>query len=90
MSNHKTCQSCGMPLKKDPNGGGTNIDGSLSEMFCSKCYLEGKFTKPEMTVDEMQILVKGKLQSMGFPGFVAGWFTKGIPKLARWQSKSSW
>ncbi len=31
----------------------------------------------------MQDLVKGKLKEMGFPGFVAGFFTRGIPKLAR-------
>jgi len=26
----KFCQSCGMPLKKDELGGGTNADGSKS------------------------------------------------------------
>lgn len=26
----KNCQSCGMPLKKDEKGGGTNTDGSKS------------------------------------------------------------
>ncbi len=25
-----SCQSCGMPLSKDPQGGGTEADGSLS------------------------------------------------------------
>jgi hypothetical protein len=34
----------------------------------------------------MQYLVKGKLKEMGFPGFMAGWFTKGIPKLERWKN----
>ena len=24
------------------------------------------------------------LKAMGFPGFIAGFFTKGIPKLKRW------
>ena len=55
-------------------------------MYCSKCYEQGKFTSPNLTVLEMQALVKGKLQEMGFPGFMAGLFTKGIPKLARWKS----
>ena len=27
-NNVKICQSCGMPLDKDPNKGGTNSDGS--------------------------------------------------------------
>jgi hypothetical protein len=32
----------------------------------------------------MQEFSKGKLKEMGFPGFLAGLFTKGIPKLKRW------
>ncbi|MCB0504049.1 MAG: zinc ribbon domain-containing protein [Cyclobacteriaceae bacterium] len=73
-----------MPLKKDEKGGGTNADGSKSAMYCSRCYENGAFTNPNMSAQEMQKLVKGKLKEMGFPGFVAGFFTKGIPKLERW------
>lgn len=74
-----------MPMKKDPGGGGTNADLSKSGMYCSKCYQNGQFTRPEIdTPEKMQVLVKEKLMGMGFPGFVAGFFTKGIPKLKRW------
>tara|TARA_R100000935_G_scaffold57075_2_gene90200 strand:+ start:3762 stop:3920 length:159 start_codon:yes stop_codon:yes gene_type:complete len=52
-------------------------------MFGSKCYENGKFTSPEMTATEKQVVVKGKLKKFGFPGFIAGLFTKGIPKLER-------
>ncbi len=82
----KNCQSCSMPLSKDPLGGGTNADGSKSTMYCSKCYEQGNFISPNMTVVEMQNLVKSKLKEMGFPGFLAGFFTKGIPKLERWKN----
>jgi hypothetical protein len=82
---YKNCQSCGMPLKKDPQGGGTELDGSKSSMYCSRCYVGGAFTAPDMTLGQMQELVKGKLKEMHFPGFVAGFFTKGIPKLERWK-----
>lgn len=82
---YKNCQSCGMPLKKDKMGGGSNADGSRSTMYCSHCYVEGKFTQPDITVTQMQELVKGKLKDMGFPGFLAGWFSKGVPKLERWK-----
>lgn len=75
-----------MPLSKDPSGGGTNADGSKSTMYCSKCYDQGNFISPNMTVVEMQALVKTKLKEMGFPGILAGFFTKGIPKLERWKS----
>jgi hypothetical protein len=74
-----------MPLSKDPKGGGSNSDGSKSDRYCSLCYENGTFKNPEMNVQEMQQFVKGKLKEMGFPGFLAGWFTKGIPKLERWK-----
>lgn len=87
MTEYKNCQSCGMPLKKDEKGGGTNADGSRSKMYCSKCYENGRFVRPDMKVEEMQLLVKDKLKEFGFPGFLAGFFTKGIPKLERWKVK---
>jgi len=55
-----------MPLKKDPKGGGTNTDGSKSTMYCSHCYINGKFTQPDIAAEQMQDLVKTKLKSMGW------------------------
>ena len=86
---YKNCQSCGMPMKRDEKGGGTHADGSKSSMYCSKCYEQGKFTKPNMTVDEMKDLVKGKLKEFGFPGFMAGLFTRNIHTLERWRTTKS-
>lgn len=85
----KNCQSCGMPLKKDEAGGGTNADGSRSRVYCSHCYHGGRFTKPDLTAPQMQELVRGKLKEFGFPGFVAGLFARRIPKLKRWNGEST-
>lgn len=82
---YKNCQSCGMPLKRDAQGGGTNADGSKSTMYCSHCYMNGKFTQPDLTVDEMKARVKSKLKEFGIPGILAGVFTRNIPKLVRWR-----
>lgn len=76
-----------MPLKKDPKQGGTNEDGTKSIKFCSYCYEDGQFTQPSFTVNDMQAFVKNKMKEMGFPGFLAGFFTKGIPKLERWRNQ---
>jgi hypothetical protein len=84
MTTYKNCQSCGMPMKKDPEGGGTNADGSRNSRYCSYCFRMGEFIQADMTVGEMKVLVKGKLVEMGFPKFMAGFFTRGIPKLERW------
>ena len=82
---NKYCQSCGMPMKSDPEKGGTNSDGSKNEMYCSYCYQNGSFTQPDITVDEMFEFVKGKLKEMKIPGFATGFMAKGIYKLERWK-----
>ena len=82
---YKNCQSCGMPMKRDEKGGGTNSDGTRSIRFCSYCYDNGQFRTPDMTLPEMKSLVKEKLKEFGFPGFVANMFTWNIPKLERWR-----
>jgi Putative zinc ribbon domain len=75
-----------MPMKRDEKGGGTNADGSKSTMYCSHCYQNGQFVLPDISVSEMQIRVKAKIVEFGMPRFLAGMFTRRIPKLARWQS----
>ena len=84
MKQYKNCQSCGMPMNKDPEHGGTEKDGTRSQKYCSYCYDDGEFRSPDMTVSEMQTLVKEQLKKMHFPGFLAGLFAKGVPKLERW------
>lgn len=82
---HKNCQSCGMPLSRDVVGGGTNADGSRSGTYCSHCWQDGRFTLPDITMVQMQERVRGKLREFGIPGFLTGFFTRGIPKLERWR-----
>ena len=81
---YKSCQSCSMPMSRDEKGGGTNADGSKSTMYCSHCYAQGRFTLPDITVGQMQDLVRGKLREFGIPGPLGWFFTRKVPKLARW------
>ena len=86
--NNKYCQSCAMPMSKCPNGGGTNTDGSKNKLYCSYCYANGDFTAPDMTVSQMQSLVKGELKKMGFfMSLFANYYSKKIPKLKRWSNQ---
>jgi hypothetical protein len=88
MKAYKNCQSCGMPLKKDPLGGGSNADGTKSLKYCSFCFVDGVFTSPEIdTAKKMQTFVKEKLREMEYPRLIAWFFTLGIPKLERWKKK---
>lgn len=85
MSN--ICQSCAMPLKKDPHKGGTNSDGSRSVEYCSYCYANGRFTQPDFRVQDMQAFCISKMQDCGIPKPLGWLFTRGLPKLRRWSEK---
>ncbi len=82
------CQSCGMPLSKDEGQGGTEKDGSKSKDYCSRCYRDGSFTDPTITVEQMVEKVRGKVKEMRLPSFLANYFVKDIPKLKRWVSQA--
>ena len=86
MSTYKDCQSCGMPMKRDPQGGGTEAGGAKSEKYCSYCYQNGAFTAPDMTLAQMETLVAVKLKEMHYPAFLAKMFAKKTPQLERWTS----
>jgi hypothetical protein len=81
---HKNCQSCGMPMARDEKGGGANADGTKSGKYCSHCFHNGAFTEPNLTAMQMRDSVKAELKKRGFPGFVAAFFTRNVPKLERW------
>lgn len=82
----KFCQSCGMPLDKDPMGGGSEADGSKSRLYCSICYDQGAFRHPDATVAEFQQQCVEALMRSGMPKIMAWMFTRGIPRLERWRA----
>jgi hypothetical protein len=85
---YKQCQSCGMPLKKDKNGGGSERDGTISPMYCSSCYQGGSFKDPQMSLEEMQKLVDEVLKNeMKFPKFFRWLAIRQIPTLKRWEGR---
>ncbi|WP_299347976.1 zinc ribbon domain-containing protein [uncultured Maritalea sp.] len=84
----KFCQSCSMPMDKDPGHGGTEADGRKSEKYCALCYQDGKFLNPEFTAKQMQDFCIVQMKKQGMPGFVAWIFTRGIPNLERWKKTS--
>jgi hypothetical protein len=83
---YKFCQSGGMPLDK---GSGTNADGSKSTMYCNLCYKDGRFANPEIKMGtEMQAFVIERLKEKGFLAPIAWLFTRSIPSLVRWNTKT--
>lgn len=47
-----TCQSCGMLFSKEFSG--TNKDGSNNEKFCRSCFADGRFTDPQVTIQDIE------------------------------------
>ncbi|MDA4132507.1 MAG: zinc ribbon domain-containing protein [Thaumarchaeota archaeon] len=81
-----SCQSCGMPMSRDANGGGTEMDGSTKSIeYCSNCYRDGRFTEPDLTVDQMIAKVQARLQSAGMPEPVIERNLMAVYGLDRWK-----
>jgi hypothetical protein len=83
---NKICKSCGMPMKQDTQGGGTNADGSINALYCSYCYQNGAFTF-NGPVSEFQELCRQKMVEGGHSKFTAWLFTRGMKRLARWKNQ---
>jgi len=76
-----------MPLKKDEKGGGSEADGRRSCVYCSSCYVGGRFVSPDMTVEEMQKFVVRILRDeTRMPGIFRWFAVRQIPKLKRWKA----
>lgn len=81
------CQSCAMPLKYDPEDGGSEADGSRSTIYCSRCYGNGAFHFAGDDVRAFQAMVVDKMVENGWWRPLAYLMTRRIPKLERWSKK---
>jgi Putative zinc ribbon domain len=80
------CQSCGMPMSRDENGGGTEMDGTTRSIeYCSHCYRNGMFTEPDLTVDDVIARAQARLQAAGVPEPVIERNLMGMYRLDRWK-----
>jgi hypothetical protein len=82
------CQSCAMPLNYDPNKGGTNADGSISTLYCSFCFKDGKFLDEGISLKEkIDKNIKIAVEKMAIPEAKAREMAESIlPQLQRWKN----
>ena len=80
------CQSCGMPLGKDEDFG-TNADGIKNDEYCLYCYQNGKFTRPDITLEEMIEQTSKAIDKEGVMSLEEAkeLSQQNIPKLKRWK-----
>ena len=84
----RICQSCGMPLDKDPGKGGTNADKSKSDKYCSFCYRDGQFLDEGITLrDKIEKNVRMAVTKMNIPESNARELAASLlPTLERWRT----
>jgi hypothetical protein len=85
---NQICQSCGMPLDKDPNKGGTNANKSISDKYCSFCYKDGKFLDEGIVLQEkIEKNIQMAVSGMNMPESKAREMAENLlPNLERWKS----
>jgi len=62
----KICQSCTMPMGK-PEDFGTNADTSKNTEYCCHCFQDGKFTEPDLTLEQMTENCSNMMKKMNVP-----------------------
>lgn len=83
-----------LPLGADDKGPidnyGTNSDGSKSEEYCEYCFLDGKFTEPDITYDQMKDkLINIFVDEVEMPLEIAlKMIDIRLPNLNRWNKKN--
>lgn len=84
---YKNCQSCGMPLHKDAQGGGTENDGSKSTKYCSYCYQNGEFIGGNISIQEFSEFSRKGMIEGGQNKFLAWLFSRPfmLAHLERWK-----
>jgi hypothetical protein len=76
-----------MPMKKGPQGGGSNSDGNKNMEYCSLCYDNEKFAQPAFTVQDMQKSCIEIITECGNPEFIAWACTRRVPGLNCWSAQ---
>jgi hypothetical protein len=74
----KNCESCMMPLSKDPGVSG-------SEKYCSYCFKDGKLCYEGNDVNEFKKVAYEKMREQGMGALKAKFFTWMIGFAPRWK-----
>lgn len=80
----RQCQSCGMPLKNG-EASGTEADGSKNHQYCNLCYQNGGFCDPNMSLEQMRMVVDTALKEKGWWAPLRWMAQKQLPSLKRWR-----
>ena len=79
-----------MPLQTEKAGDcrGTEVDGTMSEKWCSLCYADGKFINPDTSLEEMKQIVDRALKEQKSGFLMRKMALMQLPTLGRWKKAS--
>lgn len=84
MKNDKMCQSCGNVLeKKGGNFRGTEKNGDRSKKYCTQCYLNGEFTEPNISYEEMLQRGMNAIETLPVNKLTKWVYRKSYPKILK-------
>jgi hypothetical protein len=70
-----------------PEDFGSNADGTRNEEYCHYCFQNGKFTTPDITMEQMIEMLVGMAAKMGMTEAQARQMAETfIPMLKRWKN----
>lgn len=73
-----------MPLKKDLERK-VDVKDINTTKYCSHCYKDGKFTQPDCTLEQMEVIVYDYVsKDMNMPKWIAKMAKNQTKKLERW------
>lgn len=75
-----------MPLH-GPENFGTNADGARNKEYCHYCFQDGKFTEPDITMEQMIDKCVGIMQQLNMPEAQIEQTKNFIPTLKRWANQ---
>jgi hypothetical protein len=83
------CQSCAA-LVRHPREAGTDARGQRVRNYCRKCYGNGRFVEPHLTLVEMIRRVEGELRAHGMSACsTAAELAETIAGLERWRPRDA-
>jgi radical SAM superfamily enzyme len=68
---------------------GTEKDGTKSNEYCMYCYANGAYTDPDMTMEEMKVIIETQMKKMNLPDHLIELSVKMLPSLKRWSHQNA-
>lgn len=86
---NEVCQSCGM-LLENQNNYHSFTNEEKDSIFCKNCYVNGEFTEPNLTFDEMKNKIKIRCNELKVGKIATYFFIQRLSELNRWRKKFTW